>query len=194
MNSGSCSKISSSCSCPMVRNFCARHSHFISRGNPWWRREMSSVFSQTMTSTKKRSSFWPWILEIFCHKLRVIRFCASGWCGAWTYSLFDLGVGRTEDICIFQLNIEQIIKYYVRVNNKQKTTSLWAKQQLCTCITLFSKFLWRPLHDYDVKPPNATFYEGREHTTTNFPFSFWTQKKSQRIQLQEKSPTLSGSK
>ena len=128
MNSGSCSQISLSCSCPIVRNFCARHSHFISRGNPWWRREMSSVFSQTITSTKKRSSFWPWILEIFCHKLRVIRFCTSWWCGAWTYSLFDLGVGRTEDICIFQLNMEQIIKYYVRVNNRE-LKQLWRQRQ-----------------------------------------------------------------
>ena len=29
-----------------------------------------------------------------------------------------------------------------------------------------------PLHDYDVKSLNTTFYEGREHTTTKFPFSF----------------------
>ena len=47
-----------------------------------------------------------------------------------------------------------------------KTTALW--------ITLFGTFLWRPLHDYDVKPPNATFYGGRGHTKTNFPFSIWT--------------------
>ena len=33
----------------------------------------------------------------------------------------------------------------------------------------FSTFLWRPLHDYDVKPPNATFYGGHKHT-----FSFWS--------------------
>ena len=44
----------------------------------------------------------------------------------------------------------------------KKQLVLWAKQLLCTCITLFSTFLWRPLHDYDVKPPNATFYGGRE--------------------------------
>ena len=36
----------------------------------------------------------------------------------------------------------------------------------------FSKFRSRPLHHYDLKPPNATFYGGREHTTKNFPFSF----------------------
>ena len=62
---------------------------------------------------------------------------------------------------------------------------------------LFRTFLWRPLHDYDVKPPNLTFYGGRWHTTTNFPSSFLTLIKSSRIQLQEKSPAvdiLSGSK
>ena len=31
-------------------------------------------------------------------------------------------------------------------------------------------FFELPLHEYDVKPSNATFYTGREHTTTNFPF------------------------
>ena len=75
-------------------------------------------------------------------------------------------------------------------NNVKKQLVLWAKQLLCTCITLFSTFLWRPLHDYDVKPPNATFYGGRGHTTTNFPFSIWTWIKPLRIQLQEKSPTF----
>ena len=27
-----------------------------------------------------------------------------------------------------------------------------------TALSLFSTFLGRPLHDYDVKTPNATFY------------------------------------
>ena len=36
-------------------------------------------------------------------------------------------------------------------NNIKKKLVLRAKQLLYTCITLFSKFLWRPLHDYDVK-------------------------------------------
>ena len=40
-------------------------------------------------------------------------------------------------------------------NNVKKQLVLWAKQQLCTCITLFSTFLWRPLHDYDMKPPEC---------------------------------------
>ena len=62
---------------------------------------------------------------------------------------------------------------------------------------LFSTFLYGPLHHYDVKRPNVTFYGERGHTTTNFPFSIWTGIKPLRIQLQEKSPTfdeLSGSK
>ena len=40
-------------------------------------------------------------------------------------------------------------------NNVKKQLVLPAKQLLCTCITLFSTFLWLPLHDYDMKPPNA---------------------------------------
>ena len=38
-------------------------------------------------------------------------------------------------------------------NSRRKQLVLWAIQQFCTCITLFSIFLWRPLHDCDVKPP-----------------------------------------
>ena len=68
-------------------------------------------------------------------------------------------------------------------DNFKKQLVSWAKQQLCTCITLFSTFLWRPLYDYDVKPPNATFCGGRGHATTDFPFSIWTWIKPLRIQL-----------
>ena len=59
-------------------------------------------------------------------------------------------------------------------NSVKKQLVLWPKQQLCTCITLFSTFLWCPRHDYDVKPPNATLCGGPGHTTTNFPFSIST--------------------
>ena len=64
-------------------------------------------------------------------------------------------------------------------------------------ITLFSTFLWCPLHDYDGKSPNLTLYGGRGHTKTNFPSSFLAWIKSLSFQLQEKSPAfdiLSGSK
>ena len=63
---------------------------------------------------------------------------------------------------------------YDNNNNIKKQLVLWAKQLLCMCITLFNTFLWHPLHDYDVKPPNVTFYGGCGNTTTNFPFSIWT--------------------
>lgn len=56
------------------------------------------------------------------------------------------------------------------------------KQQLCMCITLFSKFLRHPLRN-DVKPHNARFYGRSESTTTNFPSSFWTWIMLLRIQL-----------
>ena len=41
-----------------------------------------------------------------------------------------------------------------------------------------------------MKPPNATFYGGRGHTRTSFPFSIGTWVKPLRIQLLEKSPTF----
>ena len=48
------------------------------------------------------------------------------------------------------------------------------------------------LHNYDVKPPNATFYGGRERTATNFPLSILTWIKSLRIQLYETFDKLNG--
>ena len=42
-------------------------------------------------------------------------------------------------------------------DSAKKQLGLWAKQQLCTCIAPFSTFFWRPPHDNDVNPPNATF-------------------------------------
>ena len=56
-------------------------------------------------------------------------------------------------------------------NNVKKQSVLREKQLLRTCITLFSTFLWRPLRR---EPPSATFYGGRGHTSTNFPFCIWT--------------------
>ena len=61
-------------------------------------------------------------------------------------------------------------------HNVKKKNNNWVnekKQQLCTRITLLKYIsLASRLHDYDVKPPNATFYIGREQRTTNFPVSF----------------------
>ena len=56
-------------------------------------------------------------------------------------------------------------------DNVKKQLVLFANQQLCTCISLFSTFLWRPLQDFHVKPRNVTaFYTGREHPPTNYNF------------------------
>ena len=57
-----------------------------------------------------------------------------------------------------------------RQQKRQKNNwVLWAEQQLCTCITLFSTFPSHPLHNYTLKPPDATFYRGSEHMTDTFP-------------------------
>ena len=45
-----------------------------------------------------------------------------------------------------------------------------AKQQLCTCITLFLYISLSSLHDYNVEVPKFTFYRGGKHTTTTFFF------------------------
>ena len=49
-----------------------------------------------------------------------------------------------------------------------------AKQQLCTCITLFLYISLPSLHDYGVKMPDFTFYGGRKQAKTNSSFSFKT--------------------
>ena len=48
----------------------------------------------------------------------------------------------------------------------QKTICLMIK--ITALHNVFGTFLWRPLHDYDVKPPNLTFYGGRGDTTIIF--------------------------
>ena len=53
-----------------------------------------------------------------------------------------------------------------------------AKQQICTCITLFVKFLVVTAIDYDVKVPTFTFCRGREPKTTTYFFSSWSLLKS----------------
>ena len=62
-----------------------------------------------------------------------------------------------------------------------------AKQQLCTCITLFCTLLFH----CHVKVPNLTFCRGRKHRTTFFFFFFSpTLIQSFRIQLQKILPTF----
>ena len=70
-----------------------------------------------------------------------------------------------------------------------KNNWFMSKQQLCTCITLFSTFLWRPLHDYQTwNVLMRRFMEDMNIRGRNFPFSFWSWIKSWRIQVQQKSP------
>ena len=84
--------------------------------------------------------------------------------------------------------IGTLSNYYDDDDDKVKTQlALWPKQQLCTCITLFGTSLWRPLHDFNVKPTNATFYRGRGHTTKSFLFSIWTCIKPLRINSRKSS-------
>ena len=86
---------------------------------------------------------------------------------------------KTKETYYLLLSLKMISLFYSSKPRRQVwsliyrnwSIGFWAKQQLCT---LFTTFLWRQLHDYDVKPPNATFYGCREHRTTNFLFSFWT--------------------
>ena len=74
-----------------------------------------------------------------------------------------------------------------RQRERQKSNRFrLAKQQLCTCITLFLYISLPSLHDYDVKRPNSTFFGEREYKTTTFLFFSWTSIQSFRIQLQKK--------
>ena len=82
-------------------------------------------------------------------------------------------------------------------DNVKKQLVLWAKQLLRTCIMLFSTFLWRPLHDYDVNLLMRRFMEDVDILRQIFLSLFEHRIKPLKIQLQEKSPTfdeLSGSK
>ena len=65
---------------------------------------------------------------------------------------------------------------------------LWAKHQLCTCITLLRTFLWRTLHDYQTwNLLIRRFMEDVNMRGRHFPFSFWSWIKFRRIQVQQKS-------
>ena len=64
-----------------------------------------------------------------------------------------------------------------------------AKQQLCTCITLFCSFLCCHCTK-DLKMPYFTFCGGRECKKTTFFFFSWTSIQSYRIHIQKKLPTI----
>ena len=77
-----------------------------------------------------------------------------------------------------------------RYESSRVSSPLISKTTLCTCIILFCTFLFRHLHDYDVKMPNFTFYGVRNQANTKFSFSFWTSILFLRSQLPESSPTF----
>ena len=64
-----------------------------------------------------------------------------------------------------------------------------AKQQLCTCITLFCIFFFTVVVLLR-RMPNFKFCGGREHNITTFFGFFCTSKKSFRIQLQKNIPNI----
>ena len=64
-----------------------------------------------------------------------------------------------------------------------------AKQQLCTCITLFCSFLCCHCTK-DLKMPYFTFCGGREYKKTTFFFFSLTSIQSYRIHIQKKLPTI----
>ena len=144
-----------------------------------------------MKKIKWQTIIFAWLSPVFWHKIWKILF---------TYLFISTSKASEkrpgDDVDLFIWELKQL---YDDDHNYDFKKNQWSKQQLCTCIMVFSTdtFPWLPPHDYDVKPPDFTFYVGREHTTTNFPLSFWTWIKSLSIQLQEKWPAfdiLSGSK
>ena len=71
--------------------------------------------------------------------------------------------------------------------NVTKATGLdWQNNNFARASRFFVHFFSLPsLHDYEVKLPNFTFFEGREHRTTAFYLFFWIS-----IQPQKKLPTF----
>ena len=59
-------------------------------------------------------------------------------------------------------------------NNLKRSIGFMSKTTALHVHHAFLTFLWCSLHDYKVKPSNATFCGGRGHTTTDFHFSLWT--------------------
>ena len=117
-----------------------------------------------------------------CAARAKLFFANYNYCCCWSV-LLPFSVGSLSN---YDDNHSDNFKKQCRFNDQNNSSA-----------RVFTTFLWRPLHDYDVKPLNLTTCGGRGHTTTNFPFSFWNWIKSLRIQLQEKSPAfgiLSGSK
>ena len=67
------------------------------------------------------------------------------------------------DLLIFLFH-HMLIKINFIIIETKIQTKKHHQQQLV--FTLFSTFFWRPLHEYDVKPPDVMFVAGREHKLT----------------------------
>ena len=57
----------------------------------------------------------------------------------------------------------------IKQRQRQKTIGFMSKTRAARA-SRFLEHFGRPLHDYKVKRPNATFYGRRGHATTNVPF------------------------
>ena len=77
------------------------------------------------------------------------------------FGTFDKDDGGSND------NVKHMHHHNNDCNGKSKKKRLrWAKQQPCMFTTLFITSLWRSLHDFNEKRPNATFYGGHWFTLT----------------------------
>ena len=81
-------------------------------------------------------------------------------------------------LCVFDAKVHVLILESLsnedvdgKENGKQAMLFRLAKQQLCTCITLFLYISLPSFLDYNVKVPKLTFCRGWEHKTITF-FSF----------------------
>ena len=95
----------------------------------------------TTTAVKTSLKWWIWVLSNF---IASIDFVIKIACVA---SVSSRVIARTLE----REQLDQLVR-------KRLPSRLWSKLLLCTFITLFSTFLWRPLHDYHVR---MTTREGR---------------------------------
>ena len=98
--------------------------------------------------------------------------------------------GQIPHLCLLprlRLNIRELKIRRRRRQRKQQKSNRFslAKQQLCTCITLFCTFLCRRCTTTTWKCPISRFVEdgpgGREHKATTFFFFLWALIQSFRI-------------
>ena len=90
-------------------------------------------------------------------------------CSSFTIPQCTSKVYRASPSCKVNWELKQWRQR--RQRGRQKSNRFYyAKQQLCTCITLFCTFLYRPCTTTTWKC-NSKFYGGRKQATTNLFFS-----------------------